>query len=100
MLAARRLRAIAEPTRMQILLLLEDSEASVEEIASELGMSHQRTSRHLGLLYAAGIVARRQDGTYARYSLADYSACAVVRAASVSTTGWVDELAALAHPQD
>jgi DNA-binding transcriptional ArsR family regulator len=97
-LTARRMRVIAEPTRMQILLLLEQREASVEDIADFLGLSHQRTSRHLNLLYAAGILARRPDGSRALYSLADFTSPALVRAAAASMTGWVDELAELARP--
>jgi DNA-binding transcriptional ArsR family regulator len=49
---AERLHAIAEPTRIRILTLLEQREASVQELTDELGASttHQNTSKHLSVL--------------------------------------------------
>jgi DNA-binding transcriptional ArsR family regulator len=97
-LVARRLRAVAEPSRMRLLVLLEEGEASVEALGDALGMTPQRTSKHLKVLYTEGILARRQEGNHAFYSLADYSAITLVQAALASMTGWVDEQAELARP--
>ena len=70
-LIATRLRVIADPNRIRILDLLRDGEQSVTQITERLGTSQQNTSKHLGLLLQAGILARRKDGTTSLYSVAD-----------------------------
>ena len=68
---AQRFRVIGDPMRIRILDLLRDGDRTVGEITSELGTSQQNASKHLGVLLQAGIVARRKEGTSARYSVAD-----------------------------
>jgi DNA-binding transcriptional ArsR family regulator len=68
---AARLRVIGDPNRIRILDLLRDGELSVTQITQRLGTSQQNTSKHLGLLLQAGIVARRKDGNSSIYSIAD-----------------------------
>jgi DNA-binding transcriptional ArsR family regulator len=58
----------------------------------------QNVSRHLGILYRAGIVARRREGTRVHYSLADYSACRLLEQALSSLSGQIEELADLVKP--
>ena len=70
-LIAQRFRVIGDPTRIRILDLLRDGERTVGEITLALGTSQQNASKHLGVLLQAGIVARRKEGTSARYSVAD-----------------------------
>lgn len=70
-LIAARLRVIGDPNRIRILDQLRQDELSVREITERLGTSQQNTSKHLGVLLQAGIVARRKDGTSSRYSVAD-----------------------------
>ncbi|HEX4745982.1 MAG TPA: metalloregulator ArsR/SmtB family transcription factor [Gaiellaceae bacterium] len=72
-LVARRFRVIGEPMRIRILDRLRDGEASVLELADVLETSQQNVSKHLGVLYDAGIVRRRKDGTHAYYAIADES---------------------------
>lgn len=70
-----RLRVIGEGTRVQIMALLdEQGSATVKEIASQLPSTHQNISKHLMLLYEAGVLRRRKDGPNVRYELADWSA--------------------------
>lgn len=68
---AARMRVIGDPTRIRILDLLRDEELTVTEITERLGTSQQNASKHLGLLLAAGTVARRKEGTSSIYSIAD-----------------------------
>jgi DNA-binding transcriptional ArsR family regulator len=68
---AERMRVIADPNRIRILDQLRDGELSVTELTERLGTSQQNVSKHLGILLAAGIVARRKQGTSAFYSVAD-----------------------------
>jgi DNA-binding transcriptional ArsR family regulator len=70
-LIARRFRAIGEPTRVRLLDRLRDGEASVNELAEELGASQQNISKHLAVLADVGILARRKDGNRACYRIVD-----------------------------
>ena len=51
---ARRLRVIAEPTRMLLLHELRGRELSVQELTEALETSQQNASKHLSLLHEAG----------------------------------------------
>jgi DNA-binding transcriptional ArsR family regulator len=94
-LVARRLRLIADPVRMRILLSLEQQEMTVQALADEIVGSHQNVSRHLGVLAQAGILSRRREGSHVWYAIADYTALQVIARASASTTGYIEELADL-----
>lgn len=95
MLSAR-LQALAEPTRIRLLVALEQREATVGELADELATTHQNVSKHLNVLYRAGIVSRSRSGSSVYYALADFSACRLLEQASASLTGHVEELASIA----
>ena len=56
-------RAIADPTRRDILSLLRDGERTVGEIASKFPTSRPAISKHLRLLRAAGLVVTHPHGT-------------------------------------
>lgn len=70
-LIAQRLRVIGDPTRIRILDLLREGEASVRELTEQLETSQQNVSKHLALLHGAGIVSRRKEGTSTIYAVAD-----------------------------
>ncbi|RED52267.1 ArsR family transcriptional regulator [Aestuariispira insulae] len=65
------MRAIAEPTRIRILVLCAHSELTVSELVQILGQSQPRVSRHLRLMVEAGVLQRHQEGTWAWYRLAN-----------------------------
>jgi DNA-binding transcriptional ArsR family regulator len=56
-------RAIADPTRREILGMLRDRPCSVGEIAANFRTSRPAISRHLRMLRAVGLVATTQRGT-------------------------------------
>ena len=56
-------RAIADPTRREILGLLRAGRRSVGEIAENFRTSRPAISRHLRVLRTAGLVVARRDGT-------------------------------------
>ena len=56
------LRLLADPTRLRLLLLLEQEELSVAELQQILGMGQSRISSHLAQLKRAGVVADRRVG--------------------------------------
>ena len=55
--------ALADPTRRAILARLSKGEATVMELAKPFEMTQPAISQHLKVLEAAGLVARRMDGT-------------------------------------
>ena len=56
-------RAIADPTRREILSLLRGREQTVGDIAVNFRMSRPAVSKHLRLLRSAGLVVTRKHGT-------------------------------------
>jgi len=62
-------RAIADPTRRQILRLLRKRRQTVGELAANFAMSRPAISKHLRLLRSAGLVLSRRQGTATHCSL-------------------------------
>jgi len=60
-------RAIAEPRRRQILVLVSDEELSAGEIASRFDVSRPAISQHLTVLRGAGLLSERRQGTSRYY---------------------------------
>ena len=58
------MRALADPTRMRIALLIRQLELSVSEVVQILGQSQPRVSRHIRILDEAGIAERRREGAW------------------------------------
>jgi len=65
------LKAVAEPTRLRILLLLVLGELNVKDLTRILGQSQPRLSRHLKLLVEAGLIERFREGSWVYFNLAD-----------------------------
>jgi ArsR family transcriptional regulator len=70
---AQRFRLLGDPTRLRILQALFDGELSVREIGESVGTTQANVSKHLGALLDQGLLARRKDGLYVYYSIADPS---------------------------
>lgn len=62
-------RALADPTRRQILQDLGDGELSAGEIAARFPISGPSISRHLSILRSAGLVTERKDANRIYYSV-------------------------------
>lgn len=65
------LKAVAESTRLRILLLLGENELNVKDLGRILGQSQPRISRHLKLLTQAGLLERYQEGSWVYFRLAE-----------------------------
>jgi DNA-binding transcriptional ArsR family regulator len=63
------LRAISNKNRLIMLLLLQDGELSVGELAEQIGLSQSACSQHLALLKVHGLVQARPEGQKRHYSL-------------------------------
>ena len=61
------LRLLADPTRLRLLLLLEEAELSVAELQEIMGMGQSRISSHLAQLKRAGVVEDRRAGKNVYY---------------------------------
>lgn len=78
-LVAQRFRVLGQPMRVHLLERLDlFGEAHVQVLADELAVSQQNTSKHLGALWRAGVVTRRQEGRITVYSVADMKMFALV----------------------
>ncbi|HET7654900.1 MAG TPA: metalloregulator ArsR/SmtB family transcription factor [Acidimicrobiales bacterium] len=64
-------KALADPTRRQILQDLREGELSAGEIASRFPIKGPSVSRHLTILKAAGLVDERRDANRIIYSLVE-----------------------------
>lgn len=53
--------ALADPTRRAILARLLEGEASVAELAAPFDLTARAISKHVGVLEAAGLVARSRE---------------------------------------
>jgi rhodanese-related sulfurtransferase/DNA-binding transcriptional ArsR family regulator len=70
---------LASPKRLEIIDLLSQRERSVENLASEMGLSVANASRHLRILAGARLVATRRVGTFVHYRLAGPDVFGLVR---------------------
>lgn len=68
---AKRMRALAHPVRLQMLLGLCDQECHVNKIWQRLHISQPLASQHLGLLRKAGLVKAQRRGKKICYAVAD-----------------------------
>src|SRR5256714_5514538 len=64
-------KALADPTRRQILQDLRGGELSAGEIASKFPIKGPSVSRHLAILKAAGLIDERRDANRILYSLVE-----------------------------
>ncbi|MCM1440641.1 MAG: autorepressor SdpR family transcription factor [Roseburia sp.] len=63
------LRAVADPTRREILELLKKRGLPAGEIAAKFPVSGAAVSKHLAVLKDAGLVRDRREGKYIIYEL-------------------------------
>lgn len=63
------LRALADPTRREILNMLKRSSMSAGDIAEKFNVSQAAVSRHLSVLKEAKLISDRRDGKYIYYEL-------------------------------
>lgn len=64
-------KAVADPSRVRILKLLEGGELCVCQITTVLDLAAGTVSKHLSALKTAGLVQQRRDGKWVYYRLAE-----------------------------
>ena len=63
------MRALADPTRREILNLLKDSRLSAGEITEHFPVTAAAVSRHLSVLKEADLIRDRREGKYIYYEM-------------------------------
>jgi DNA-binding transcriptional ArsR family regulator len=63
-------KALSDPTRARLILLLAEGERTVTELVEALHSPQSTVSRHLAVLRSAELVATRREGAMVHYRLA------------------------------
>ncbi len=78
-LVAKYFRALGDPTRLQVLRLLQaEGELSAGELTRRLGQSQPKVSNHLACLRWCGFVCTRRDHPTVYYRVADERVAALL----------------------
>jgi DNA-binding transcriptional ArsR family regulator len=64
-------KAVADPSRVRILKILESGELCVCQITAVLDLAPATVSKHLAALKTAGLLQQRRDGKWVYYRLAE-----------------------------
>lgn len=78
---ARTLRAVADPTRLQLLSMIAGAPhdgATVGDLAATLGLSQPTVTHHLRILVDDGVLVREQRGKYVWHTIAPERRSAIV----------------------
>lgn len=90
-------RAMADPSRSRILMMLLDGPSYPAVLSSELGLTRSNVSNHLACLRDCGIIVAEHQGRQTRYEIADPHLAAAL-SALVDVTLAVDESAPCVAP--
>jgi ArsR family transcriptional regulator len=75
---------LADPTRLRILSCLCAEEHPVHDVVAKIGLTQANISRHLNILYRAGVVDRRREGSSVFYRVVDPNFVDICRTVSVA----------------
>ncbi|UCG38525.1 MAG: winged helix-turn-helix transcriptional regulator [bacterium] len=75
---AEYLKALAHPTRIQILELLNEEGRCVSNIGEKLNLKQSNISQHLGILRSRGILSLRREGGHSIYCIRDTRALEIL----------------------
>lgn len=92
-LIASHMKVVSEPCRIRILEVLRCGPGTVQEVSDRVhGTTYTNVSRHLCILFQAGMVSRTQEGPAVTYSLCDWSGWWVIEQIAQAVTNRLDEL--------
>jgi ArsR family transcriptional regulator len=92
--AAELFGVLSTPVRLQIIGELCEGEQNVTHLLGVIEASQPNMSRHLSVLYQAGLLARRRSGQQVFYRIADDSALMICKAVCAQVS------VAMAHEPD
>ena len=98
-LVARRFQVLGEPCRIRILQALQSGPRTVNEIVRELEGNQPNISKHLQILFDAGLVGRERSGNSVFYNIADpvvFRLCELVCRSTARQAAHVQRYAAVA----
>ena len=75
---------LSDPTRLRILSSLCLGERPVHEVVDHIGLTQANISRHLNILYRAGVVDRRREGSSVFYRVVDPNFVDICRTVSIT----------------
>ena len=87
---ARKLKALADPTRLRLVSMVaahEGGEACVCDLTEPLGLTQPTVSHHLKILVEAGIFTRDKRGVWAYYALVPAALDALSAVLSTAASG-------------
>lgn len=90
-LAAELFGILATPMRLRILSALCDKEKSVSELLADIDTTQPNLSQHLNLLYRAGVLAKRKEGTQVIYRVQSEKAVMLCRTVCTQIAIEMDE---------
>src|SRR5689334_19511759 len=82
-------KALADENRIRVLLALRGGELCACQITELFGLAPSTMSKHMSVLYQAGLVESRKDGRWSYFRLPDGEAPATVKQA----IGWITRAA-------
>lgn len=94
-MAAELFGVLATPMRLRILSALCDREKSVSQLLQEIETTQPNLSQHLNLLYRAGVLAKRKDGTQVIYRVQSEKAVMLCRTVCTQIAIELDEPSAV-----
>ncbi len=75
---------LADPTRLRILSCLCAEERPVNDVVQKIGLTQANVSRHLNILYRAGVLDRRREGNSVLYRVIDPNFVDICRTVSIT----------------
>lgn len=85
--AAQYFALLSEPARLRIIQAICSEERSVQEVVALTDLPQPNVSRHLSLLYRAGVLNRRREGTFVFYRISDPMITDLCRSVCVRLAG-------------
>ncbi len=87
---ARYFLVLSEPARLRILHAICQEDKPVGAIVDETGLAQSNVSRHLNLMYQAGVLRRRKEGSQVFYGVTDSTLTDVCRAVCIRVSAELD----------
>jgi len=85
------MKAVADPTRVRILKILEGGGLCVCQVIAVIALGQSTISKHLFLLKSAGLVRDRRDRKWIHYSLDRKDASPYAARALRNLKGWLND---------
>jgi DNA-binding transcriptional ArsR family regulator len=82
---------LSEPTRLRIMHAICETEKTVSQIVEEIDATQTNASRHLTLMFRAGVLSRRKEGNLVYYRVADMAMVEICRTVCNQIAGAMDE---------